>query len=100
MGNVFISSDMYIARRMIKNMRDRFMKIRKEYKPSGSGGSVLIEPTWPYNERMLFLAPFMKHRTTRGNLSNIEKAPSQTEASEVTMIEEEVAAIRGVRHLI
>ena len=89
MGNVFISSDMHVARRMFKNMRDRFMKIRKEYKPSGSGGGVPIEPTWPYYKQMLFLAPFMKHRTTRGNFTIIEKAPSQTEASEVTMIEEE-----------
>ena len=55
------------------------MKIRKEYKLSGSGGGVLIEPTWPYYKQMLFLAPF----------TIIEKAPSQTEASEVPMIEEE-----------
>ena len=65
------------------------MKIRKEYKPSGSAGGVPIEPKWPYYQQMLYLAPFMKHRSTRGNLAVEERAPLLTASNIATAIEEE-----------
>eukprot|EP00795_Rhopilema_esculentum_P005765 gene5765-11044_t len=63
----FLKNDMNLARKTFKNLRDRFMKVRREYKPSGSAGGEPIEPTWPFFKQLLFLAPFMKHRETGGN---------------------------------
>ena len=57
--------DINLARKTFKNLRDRFKKIRKEYRPSGSAGGEPIEPTWPFFKQLLFLSPFMKHRETR-----------------------------------
>ena len=34
------------------NLRDRFMKMRREYKPSGSGGRVSIEPSWQFCKQL------------------------------------------------
>ena len=65
------------------------MKIRKEYKPSSSAGGVPIEPKWTYYQQMLYLAPFMKHRSTRGNLAVEERAPLLTASNIATAIEEE-----------
>ena len=50
--------DINLARKTFKNLRDRFMKIRKEYRPSGSAGGEPIEPTWPFFKQLLFLSPF------------------------------------------
>ena len=81
-----------MCRKTFRNMRDRFMKIRKEYKPSGSAGGAPIEPAWPYYKQMLYLAPFMKHRTTKGNYTVIEQAPVLTESNELPIVEEEIEA--------
>ena len=43
------------------------MKVRREYKPSGSAGGASIEPSWPYFKQLEYLAPFTKHRKTKGN---------------------------------
>ena len=43
------------------------MKVRREYKPSGSAGGASIEPSWPYFKQLDYLAPFTKHRKTKGN---------------------------------
>ena len=45
------------------------MNITREYKPSGSGGGVSIEPLWQFYKQLDFLAPFLKHRPTLANLS-------------------------------
>ena len=86
---IIVSSDMTIVRKTFKNMWGRFMKIRKEYKPSGSAGGVPIEPTWPYYKQMLYLAPFMKHRTTKGTFTVIEQATLSAESSEPPVVEDD-----------
>ena len=43
------------------------MKVRREYKPSGSAGGTSIELSWPYFKQLEHLAPFTKHRKTKGN---------------------------------
>ncbi|XP_065054394.1 transcription factor Adf-1-like [Rhopilema esculentum] len=72
---------MNLARKTFKSLRDRFMKVRKEYKPSGSAGGEPIEPTWPFFKQLLFLAPFMKHRETRGNFVLQERESSKIKST-------------------
>ena len=43
------------------------MKLRREYKLSGSAGGASIEPSWTYFKQLECLAPFTKHRKTKGN---------------------------------
>ena len=50
---------------------------------------VPIEPKWPYYQQMNYLAPFMKHRSTRSNLAVEERAPLPTASNVATTIEEE-----------
>ena len=56
------------------------MKMKKEYKPSGSAGGVPIEPSWPYYKQLQFLSPFVKHRQTKGNFHTVTEE-SQSEDS-------------------
>ena len=55
------------------------MRMKKEYKPSGSAGGVPIEPPWPYYKQLQFLSPFVKHRQTKGNFHTVAEE-SQSEA--------------------
>ncbi len=71
------------------------MRVRKEYKPSGSAGGVPIEPKWPYFKNLLYLAPFLLHRKTKGNLevdlvpeTPIEEASAATEGTEYSETQE------------
>ena len=66
----FTPADVNTVKRVFKNLRDRFMKMRREYKPSGSGGGVSVEPSWQFYKQLEFLSPFLKHRPTLGNLSD------------------------------
>ena len=50
---------------------------------------VPIEPKWPYYQQMNYLAPFMKHRSTRSNFAVEERAPLPTASNVATTIEEE-----------
>ena len=59
--------DINLLKKVFKSLRDRFMKITKEYKPSGSAGGAPIEPSWPYYKQLQFLSPFIRHRETQGN---------------------------------
>ena len=86
---IIVSSDMTIVRKTCKNMWDRFMKIRKEYKPSGSAGGVPIEPTWPYYKQILYLTPFLMHRMTKGNFTVIEQATLSAESREPPVVEDD-----------
>ena len=45
------------------------MTMRIEYKPSGSGSGGSKEPLWQFYKQLEFLALFLKHRPTLGNLS-------------------------------
>ena len=67
-------------KKIFKNLRDRFMKMKKEYKPSGSAGGMPIEPSWPYYKQLQFLSPFVKHRQTKGNFHKVAEE-SQSEDS-------------------
>ena len=43
------------------------MNVRREYKPSRSVGGASIKPSWPYFKQLEHMAPFTKHRKTKGN---------------------------------
>ena len=62
------------------------MKMRREYKPSGSGRGVSREPSWQFYKQLEFLAPFLKHRPTLRNLSqtadNIDPEETASETCE------------------
>ena len=57
------------------------MRMRKEYKPSGSEAGVSIEPSWPYYKQLQYLAPFLKHRQTKGNFPEVIEE-NQSEAND------------------
>eukprot|EP00795_Rhopilema_esculentum_P010066 gene10066-18713_t len=63
-----LNEDIAMLKRVFKNLRDRYMKMKKEYKPSGSAGGVPLEPSWPFFAQLQFLDPFLKHRPTTSNL--------------------------------
>ena len=74
---------MNAVKKVFKNLRDRFMKMRREYKPSGSGGGISIEPSWQFYKQLEFLAPFVKHRPTLCNLSqNVDNIDPEETTSE------------------
>ena len=54
--------DISLLKRTFKNLRDRFTKMHKEYKQSGSVDGIPMEPGWPYFKYLHFLVPFMKRR--------------------------------------
>ena len=55
------------------------MRMKKEYKPSGSAGGVSIEPSWPYYKQLQVLLPFVKHRQTKRTFHTVADE-SQNEA--------------------
>jgi hypothetical protein len=55
------------AKSLFKTLRDRYMKLKRLYKPSGSAGGHSLEPKWPYFNLLQFLDPFVKHRKTMSN---------------------------------
>lgn len=58
----FFLIDISLLKRTFKNLRDRFTKMHKEYKQSGSVDGIPMEPGWPYFKYLHFLVPFMKRR--------------------------------------
>ena len=60
-------SDINLVKKVFKSLRDRFMKITKDYKPPGSAGGAPIEPSWPYYKQLQFLSPFIRHWQAQGN---------------------------------
>lgn len=81
--------DVNLLKRGFKNLRDRFMKMRREYTPSGSAGGVPIEPTWPYYKQLSYLAPFMKHRLTKSNLPEMGESSEHSSVDQFPTIEHE-----------
>ena len=49
------------------------MKMRREYKLSGSGGGVSMEPSWQFYKQLEFFAPFLKHRPTLRNQQSLNQ---------------------------
>ena len=62
------------------------MKVKREYKPSGSVGGISIEPSWPYYKHLEFLSPYIRHRDTQGNFHAVNEE-SQRDSVEIVSSE-------------
>ena len=62
------------------------MKVKREYKPSGSAGGISIEPSWPYYKHLEFLSPYIRHRDTQGNFHAVNEE-SQRDSFEIVSSE-------------
>ena len=71
----FTFADVRTVKKVFKSLRDRFIKVRKEHKPSGSGGGVSEEPSWQFYRQLEFLTPFLRYKLTLGNLSDKTDSP-------------------------
>ncbi|XP_065061667.1 uncharacterized protein LOC135688677 [Rhopilema esculentum] len=74
---------------------------------SGSAGGVPLEPSWPYFRLLEFLAPFLKHRQTLGNLQmvsddTVQASPEScySNALEVDETEQQLSTLSSDTFLI
>ncbi len=74
---------------MFKNLRDRVMRIEKEYKPSKSGGGVPVEFLWPFFKQLQFLEPFIKYRATTSNINRSATYVSPSQEMTFTTVQED-----------
>ena len=66
LGKTFDSNELsQAAKSLFKTLRDRYMKLNRQYK--SSAGVHSLEPKWPYFNLPQFLDPFVKHRKTMSN---------------------------------
>ncbi len=65
------------------------MRIIKENKPSGSGGGVPVEPSWPFFKQLQFLEPFLKHRATTSNFNRPVTSVSPSQEMTFTTVQED-----------
>ncbi len=84
-------TDLNSVKKTFKALKDISMRIQKEYKPSGSAWGVPIVPKWQYFKNLLYVAPFLLHRKTKGN-REFDLVPE-------TPIEEESAATEEAEYI-
>ena len=69
-------------------MRDRYIKIWKEYKPSSSAGGVTIEHSWPFFKQLQFLEHFLRYESNKSVFKETAQQIFQSQPKMVTTVEE------------